>query len=392
LAGLVNLAAYRYRLFQIKVKSIPMRSIPNLLRGQYGQTDFVTGMRAWAASLVVLVHSGGGGLGDLGEIGKSYASYGRVGVYIFYTISGFAIAAALQRSRSFPGFIAQRFFRIAPLYYFWILIVFLVPALHQDYWMQYFHAKLDFYNIAMHLAFLSGWDRVIANPLLGVEWSVSVEAFWYCVLPALVFLVHRLTGGVVTALSIGLYVLLSQYGARIFGGEDWALSVQWLPLTYAASFTLGIWAHDSREKIVDRFRPTILAAGLLLFALYPVLPARLAAIFVSEFIFVSLATFLLLLGGSKGSVLSRALFENRVAQHVGVVSYGVYLCHVSLLVLFTRLGLPMLEWPLLRFALAWGLAVLVSTILHYLIERPGIRLGHVLTNPTKGVPAPVSAP
>jgi peptidoglycan/LPS O-acetylase OafA/YrhL len=367
-----------------------MRPVQFVLRSRYGQTDFVTGMRAWAASLVVLVHSGGGGLRSLGELGESYASYGRVGVYIFYTISGFAIAAAFQRSRNFPVFLAHRFFRIAPLYYFCILVVLMVPVLHQDYWMQYFHAKLDFYDIAMHLTFLSGWDRSIANSLLSVEWSVSVEMFWYCVLPVLVLLVHRLTGVIVTALSIGLYVLLLQYGAQIFGGEDWGLSVQWLPLTYAASFALGVWAHDLRGRTADGLRPALLAAGIILLALYPLLPSRLAAIFVSEFICVSLATFLLLLGGSKESVLSRALFENSIAQHVGIVSYGVYLCHMSLLVLFTRLGFPILEQPFLRFSFAWALAVVVSTILHQFIERPGMRLGQVLTNPARGlsVPAP----
>jgi peptidoglycan/LPS O-acetylase OafA/YrhL len=150
-----------------------------LLRSQYGETDFVTGMRAWAASLVVLIHSGGGGLRELGELGNRYADFGGVGVYIFYTISGFAIATALQRSRNFAVFLTQRFFRIAPLYYFWIAVVLVFPVLHPDYWMQYFHAKLDFYNMAMHLAFLSAWDRTIANALLTVEWSVSVEMFWY---------------------------------------------------------------------------------------------------------------------------------------------------------------------------------------------------------------------
>jgi peptidoglycan/LPS O-acetylase OafA/YrhL len=369
-----------------------MRPTPLLLRSRYGQTDFITGMRAWAASLVVLVHSGGGGLSSLGELGNSYASYGRVGVYIFYTISGFAIAAAFQRSQNFQVFLAQRFFRIAPLYYFCILFVLIVPALQQDYWMQYFHAKRAFYNIAMHLTFLSGWDRSTANALLAVEWSVSVEMFWYCVLPMLVFLVHRLTGVIVTALSIGLYVLLFQYGPWIFGGDDWSLSVQWLPLTYAASFALGVWAHDLRGRTADWLRPVLLATGIILMALYPLLPARLAAIFVSEFIYVSFATFLLLLGGSKQSVLSRALFENSVAQHVGIVSYGVYLCHMSLLVLFTRLGFPMLEQPFLRFALAWALAVVVSTVLHHFIERPGMRLGHVLTNQTREISAPAPAP
>jgi peptidoglycan/LPS O-acetylase OafA/YrhL len=371
-----------------------MRPIPILLRSHYGETDFVTGMRAWAASLVVLVHSGGGGLQYLGELGKSYASYGRVGVFIFFTISGFAIAAAMQRSRNFPAFLAQRFFRIAPLYYFWILVVLIFPALHQDYWMGYFHAKLDFYNIAMHVSFLSSWDRTIANPLLGVEWSVSVEAFWYCVLPALVFLIHRLTGVIVTALSIGLYALLWHYGAQSFGGEDWTLSVQWLPVTYAASFALGVWAHDLRGRIAEKLRPGILIAGLFLLVLYPLVSTQLATNFMAELVFdplsvfivVSFATFLLLLGGSKQSVLSKVLFDNPLAQHVGIVSYGVYLCHMSFEVVFSKLGFPMVEQSFLRLAFVWGLAVLVSTILHHLIERPGMRLGQVLTNPTKRFP------
>ena len=72
-----------------------------VLAKNYGATTFVTGMRAYAATAVVLTHSGGAGLRDLGSIGNHLTELGAQGVTVFFVISGFSVATSRDRSESF---------------------------------------------------------------------------------------------------------------------------------------------------------------------------------------------------------------------------------------------------------------------------------------------------
>ncbi len=56
----------------------------------YGNTNFITGMRAFAALAVIMIHAGGAGFRELGEIGKNVANFGAAGVFVFFVISGFS--------------------------------------------------------------------------------------------------------------------------------------------------------------------------------------------------------------------------------------------------------------------------------------------------------------
>ena len=88
----------------------------------YGDTTFITGMRAYACFAVVLIHAGGGGLRSLGAIGNRIVDLGGQGVAVFFVISGFSVSAAYSTSDSYMDYINKRLWRITPLYYFWIAI------------------------------------------------------------------------------------------------------------------------------------------------------------------------------------------------------------------------------------------------------------------------------
>ncbi|MGO9744203.1 MAG: acyltransferase family protein [Roseiarcus sp.] len=348
-----------------------------LLGTGYGDTNFITGMRAWAATMVVVQHAGGAGLGGLGAIGKAYARYGHVGVYVFYVISGFAIASAYKRSSGFGEYITHRFFRIAPLYYFWMAVILAFPFVRMDYWQHYYHASIDAHNILMHLAFLSGWEQRIANSLFAVEWSVTVETFWYCALPALSFLLLRGSRGLALIVAVAALFALTQWGPRLFA-VDGEYAIYWAPPTYVFSFALGVLVEDLRARANGGWRAIAFAVGLAVLALYPFAPQGVVNKLFDEIFVVSAATALLLLGGGRDRGASRALFENPIAQHVGVVSYGVYLIHMSFLATLIKSGVDLQAHAFWVFVYLWGGATLTATALHYAIERPGIRLGRRL--------------
>lgn len=67
-----------------------------ILLKEYPGTNFITGMRAWAAIGVVLIHCGGAGLRSWGYIGNNIADMEKLGVYVFFVISGFSVTASYK--------------------------------------------------------------------------------------------------------------------------------------------------------------------------------------------------------------------------------------------------------------------------------------------------------
>jgi peptidoglycan/LPS O-acetylase OafA/YrhL len=173
----------------------------------YGETNFVTGMRGLAVLGVILIHSGGGGLRGLGAASNHLVDFGATGVVAFFVISGFSVAASWEKNPRFIPYLIQRFFRIAPLYYIclWATIA---GGLTATYWQEYFSLpSIDFRNIFLHLSFLSWTDYRITNSILGVEWTLSIEFFWYLLIPGILMLLRDKKGRRIVFFStVALYV------------------------------------------------------------------------------------------------------------------------------------------------------------------------------------------
>lgn len=77
---------------------------------QYGDTDFITGLRAIAATMVIVIHTGA--FRDFGQWGQAVTDAGKYGVDIFFVISGFTIAKTFNESRDYKSYLVRRMVRI----------------------------------------------------------------------------------------------------------------------------------------------------------------------------------------------------------------------------------------------------------------------------------------
>jgi peptidoglycan/LPS O-acetylase OafA/YrhL len=349
----------------------------------YGDTNFITGMRAYAALAVVLIHAGGAGLRSLGEIGNRIVDLSQHGVAIFFVISGYSVTTSFVSSNGYKDYINKRLFRIAPLYYFWLMFS-VLAATTSIYWQSQFHSSVSAYNIMMHLSFLSYLDYKIANTILSVEWSIPIEIFWYFLLPFLIPLIQSkktifyaiLLGGLIYVMS---YLLGSNLHVVIpdIGKQEGGLLIHWSPFPYAFGFLLGIAAFRLRESGVDyaRFGNYVLSVSILFLVAFIISPVSKFSISVIPYIFFSILAFVLIVFGSSSSILFNWLFANKVSIYIGTISYGIYLCHIPLLILIQRYGLVATNNLTLMFLFVFLSAVFVSTLTYYLIERPGFRMG-----------------
>ena len=353
-----------------------------MLLRNYGDTDFITGLRAIAALMVVAVHTRAfDGLGWIGEIASDNGKYG---VQIFFVISGYTIAATYLKSGAFAPYFIRRLMRIAPLYFLAILVFFTLiaaGAMPPPYFMQLYGSEADAYNLFAHLSFLSAWDARVANSLIGVEWTIPVEVFWYAVLPVL--LIYRLP---LRSFGMVFLLLLVLSGVSRAIGELWLPkhAAHFMPTTYGAYFFLGAWCHHLRGRmqadLAFAWRKW-LVSGYAIFVVALLTKTGFSGALMAVATAMIIVSYRVIPGRVQ-------LLRTRAFILVGSVSYSIYLWH--LLVVFglvTILGGSYVQMPeLLKFAAVSGLTILLSILSYLLVERPTNALGHRLSRPLSRVP------
>lgn len=347
----------------------------------YGDTDFVTGLRAYAALAVMLIHAGGAGLVQLHPLLAQLVFLGQTGVYVFFVISGFSVTASYRTTAHFTTYLSKRFMRIAPLYYVLLLGLFLLQPLTNGNmpasWDTEFGVKYDLYNLFMHLSFLSFLDYKITNSVIGVEWTLSIEMFWYILLPLLLTLVTNWQRALTLLIaSIALYFSLQcqQEAATHIHTRH---IFEWSPLFYACAFSLGVLAYYIRPLVSnfatkhgDKFFIALLVVGIAAFLSFA--PQKSAGIptYADTLLTASAFTFALIVLGTNQSLLVRALLLNRAALYLGTISYGLYLIHFPLVIFFRGL----IENKTLLFSAVFVTTVLASHLSYRFIERPALKL------------------
>lgn len=128
-------------------------------------------MRAWAALGVIVAHTDIFGSTFAGIYGDRIANLGATGVYAFFVISGFSVASSYNTSQGYTQYLSKRLWRIVPIYYFWLSICLLgLP-------------EIDSYSVLSHVLFLGHLDHHVTNSIIGVEWTISIEIFYYLIIP-----------------------------------------------------------------------------------------------------------------------------------------------------------------------------------------------------------------
>lgn len=154
------------------------------------------GVRGWAIILVLFVHTFGvfprSDLSVVENFVKQLSGYGRLGVDLFFVLSGFLITGILLNSRNKPryflNFYAKRTLRIFPLYYIYLSCVFFITPLFVDYFNSQLptNAYLIYYLYMQNFLILPEGGG-LPEFLLGVMWSLAIEEHFYLIWPAAVY-------------------------------------------------------------------------------------------------------------------------------------------------------------------------------------------------------------
>jgi len=302
----------------------------------------------------------------------SQIDIGRIGVVVFFLISGFVIPFSIHPQSSAPvaGFAIRRFFRIYPAY--WLSVPLAAVAF---YWWpgQPFGAGEFLVNLTLTQ------DVFGVRPAEGLYWTLLVELAFYALCIALLLTRSLYSPRRIAALSASLAAL------HVF-----AMFMYWLKMpimSVAASFWLlhlsvMLWGTSYRLRAGVETRDRLAEIALWSLALFyiAVLPiaATLAIHRLPNYTIPYAIGFVVFLVGT--GVLR---IETRLTDWLGRISYSVYLFHpivfqpVLMWLMRQPVGSPWRTQHLAVYlVINLALTLVAASLIFRFVERPAIRLGH----------------
>ncbi|HEU4882125.1 MAG TPA: acyltransferase [Longimicrobium sp.] len=308
---------------------------------QRAHVPALDGLRGCAVLAVLLLHftsALGAPAGEPARVAKQAFGTGWVGVDLFFVLSGFLITGILADARDTPHryrtFYIRRALRILPLYYGFVLLLFVVPPLvgarayttsiedQLPYWLHLQNFRpltSDALNFAGHL------------------WSLAIEEQFYLVWPLVVFTLSR--RNVLRVCAACLVGALAYRVAGVLAGAN-LHTVYFLTPGRVDGLALGgaiaLMARGGGMPRLRRIAPAVLAASAAVLAGAALHPSGFdpGGAYMVSVGYSALAFFfgaVLVLALDAGPARLPRLLSGGVLRFFGRYSYGLYVLHVPLI-------------------------------------------------------------
>lgn len=328
---------------------------------------FLDGLRGIAALMVTALHCAFYSVAHhtYGLMSEASVDFLRLGVQVFFVVSGFALRYSIGDARITWGyagrFALRRSLRIDPPYWVSIAVVIGLHAFVANYVGERYEWTTD--QVVAHITYTQGFLGV--EPLSGVFWSLCIEVQFYILLLVLLWVAQRarLPFGLVT-LPLLVFSLATIFPANEAGhGPKWLdVGVSLLP-NYALFYlgTAAAEAYSGGSRMWLRIGLVASAIGLAFNPTPSMVVGIVTALAIDNF------------------VASRAL-SGRVIQFFGKISYSLYLIH-SEVAWLTYLVLKTIAPSLNQFAVftaCFCAATFAAWLMYHVVERPTHRLAKMV--------------
>ncbi len=356
----------------------------------------LNGLRAFAFLILFGLHT-------------DYLQFGWMGVQLFFVLSGYLITGILLRMKEklparqyFLKFYGRRFFRIFPLYYFYIFLMlglttWLISISYKPNIMRVFADQI-WYAILYVYDFYSAYRGFVPSRFLDHLWSLSVEEQFYIVWPLLVFLVPEkslknlfLAGVVAGPVFRVIIFLVYRSGLVNFFREPVALAIYPLPFSHVDAFAFG--AYITRFSIPNARKQLMylgLAIPLIGFVTQYVATGSIGPVsalgypvtmpYGYQFLWAySLLNywFAILIYCVVHERLFVRFLEWSSMQYLGKISYGLYVYHFPIIWFAGRIrdvGVSGNNASLLIVSLSFICTVAIASLSFFILEKPFLKL------------------
>ncbi|AOJ02739.1 acyltransferase [Burkholderia mayonis] len=312
-----------------------------------------------------------------------FTGLGGSGVTLFFVVSAFTLCLSMDARRQdeatpLLNYYLRRFFRIAPLFYVWIVLYCIRDK-------AVFDATHSISEIARSVFFVLNVSPGHEQGFVWASWTLGVEMLFYIFFPA----IFRRASNIGRALAFFFITLMIRalwHAAVTYLISDQAVAATYYNfslLHHLPTFALGIVAYrayklldveQARRYGVGELLTTAAVASLLAVAY------GLVQIDVFEGLTIQAAIYGTLLIGL--AIKAPAVLVNRVTRFYGKISYSVYLCHATTIFLMSKLFAVIYSrsaYVTVAYFLSVSTGLVVITFLSWLtyrfVETPGNNLG-----------------
>lgn len=329
------------------------------------------GLRGIAVLYVVFSHLGNGGL-FLFPI--AHDAIGKVGVWIFFTLSAFLLTTNLSRelrttsskASSLIQYAVHRIFRIYPLY---ILILVIHLGL----------GDINDNDFVSHIVLAQGWAEL---------WAIPVEFQYYLAIPAISMAVtywqRKHVGVVLIALLIGAFVYGILQPAKIFSNE---LNVFPKIAPFLFGSLLAIFSSQTESIESRKFQaviPWVCISGLFITTILYRYSAKggLPDLFAPGLSVAIAASVVGIIQAALKTGPISTLLSSRLLVHLGKISFSFYLLHMFVIHAVQQLsGLNSVT----KAWLSMVIGIACASISYAVIERPGISAGKIVSRKVRRI-------
>lgn len=339
------------------------------------------GLRAIGASVVMIGHVSFLRSMHGENAVEWFPVWGKVGVALFFTLSGFLITSLLLRELEttktirLKDFYIRRILRIWPLYYWLVLLCiglnfipyFKIPGLSDQ-----MAASMTVLSLVNILLIIPNFTHLYI-PYSDQRWSIIVEEMFYLLSPALIRIVRNRRRLVfvfcgLILLSEGFRALLSatRLEAHISSGLVFEVLEQ---LKYLGCIAVGCltsvlyFERDpvSKRRLFSLASQVLTVAGIvacIVYTFYYTHDERSVDLRIYCFLFAVVIL--------NAALNPRTIFrlEHPILRFLGKISYGIYMYHMicigAVYGLIRRLPFNLLTQNILLYILSVGLTILVS--------------------------------
>ena len=341
--------------------SINLRSRLNVCdaisRGE--RRNDIQGLRAIAVLAVVGYHLG-------------YLPNGFLGVDIFFVISGYLITGIiyngiLEDRFSIVDFYVRRARRILPLALFISALTLtigstvMLPDDLENLAQSVFATNIFSNNILQAITTKNYWDVANEYKALMHTWSLGIEEQYYFLYPFLFLIFRNKRSWLLPALAILTVLSLA---LNFFPNVEEHEKFYYLPFRFFELSSGGIAAIIINKRLIhNRYSWAFLVILISMLVLGTSFGSREAQLVVAVVMTVGI-----LVSSNEFNPLVRIVLLNKLMVSLGLISFGLYMWHQPMLVMFRYVFVETLTWA--HSLLVIVLTVSLSVVSYLLIEQP----------------------
>ena len=305
---------------------------------------------------------------------------GFMGVDIFFVLSGFLITSLLLKDRStnqtdlFKRFYRRRALRLLPALYALLIADFFVSR-----W-ENFPGDIQWRTTWHAILFLNNWNIVNnfgeAQNDLGHLWSLGIEEQFYLIWPLTIWLLAKLK--IPSKMMIPL-ILFASLVVMVHRTSLWNDGTSWIIIyirtdTRLDSLLIGaMFAYVYRHfQVPSKILNSVATLSLMGLVYIKYVLDKSPFIFEMGWTIIALLAGFIILSVAEGVFFVQKVFTWRPLTMIGKVSYGLYLWHMPIFLLFGR---HVTSGPRpLRLLIGIVIASVVTSLSWFFIEKPFLNL------------------